>query len=313
MFIGVDSGGSKTAYVLIDENGKVIASHEGRSCHYLSVGTTKMRDVLADGVAELLRAAGAQLLDVKYGFFAIPSYGEDHSLTKTLDTIPASFMGQTPYACDNDMVAGWAGSLACEDGINIVAGTGSICYGENKGRKARCGGWGELFGDEGSGYWIARQALNIFTKMSDGRQTRGPLHAIIKEHLSLDVDLDLPSIILGQWKGDRSRIAGLAKVITEATHESDAHATDIFNRAGAELAAIVEATRQSLGFAAGERVKLSYSGGVFNAGDMILAPFEAALTSDYTLLKPRFSPVIGAALYAAKLNRTPIDAGRISD
>ncbi len=59
--------------------------------------------------------------------------------------------------CGNDMVCGWAGSLACADGINVVAGTGSICYGEYQGRSARCGGWGELFSDEGSAYWIARQ------------------------------------------------------------------------------------------------------------------------------------------------------------
>lgn len=306
MFIGVDSGGSKTAYILIDQNGKVRASHNGDTCHYLSVGTDKTRDVLAEGVKKLLAEAGVQLSHVKYGFFGIPSYGEDHKLTETLDNIPRSFMGEIPYSCDNDMVPGWAGSLACEDGINIVAGTGSICYGENVGRKARCGGWGELFGDEGSSYWVAREGLNIFTKMSDGRAERGPLYEKIKQHLKLEVDLDLPAIILGQWKGDRKRIAGLSSVIGEAARAGDGHALDIFRRAGEELAQIVEATRRSLGFAADDQVKLSYSGGLFKAGDLILEPFEAALSSKYTLLKPRFSPVIGAALYAAKLSGAPL-------
>ncbi|MBT5072819.1 MAG: N-acetylglucosamine kinase [Kordiimonadaceae bacterium] len=313
MFIGVDSGGSKTAYILINENGKVIASHNGDTCHYLSVGTDKTRDVLAEGIKKLLAQADVELSDVKYSFFGIPSYGEDHNLTETLDKIPASFMGGIPYSCDNDMVPGWAGSLACEDGINIVAGTGSICYGENKGSKARCGGWGELFGDEGSSYWIAREGLNIFTKMSDGRLSRGPLYDKIKEHLSLDVDLDLPAVVLGQWKGDRRLIAGLSLVVGDACRAGDSYASDIFNRAGRELAEIVEATRCELGFLADDPVMLSYSGGLFNAGDLILSPMKASLKSQYTLIKPRFSPVIGAALYAAKLYGSPFDVELLSD
>ena len=74
------------------------------------------------------------------------------------------------YRCGNDAVCGWAGALAGEDGINIVAGTGSIGYGEFEGRAARAGGWGELFSDEGSAHWIAREALSLFSRMSDGRR-----------------------------------------------------------------------------------------------------------------------------------------------
>ena len=74
------------------------------------------------------------------------------------------------------MVCSWAGSLACADGISVIAGTGSMAYGEYAGRQARCGGWGELIGDEGSAYWIAREGMNLFSRMSDGRAARGPLH-----------------------------------------------------------------------------------------------------------------------------------------
>ena len=73
------------------------------------------------------------------------------------------------------MICSWAGSLACEDGISVIAGTGSMAYGEYEGRSARAGGWGELIGDEGSAYWIAREGMNLFSRMSDGRAPRGPL------------------------------------------------------------------------------------------------------------------------------------------
>src|SRR5437879_13624105 len=89
------------------------------------------------------------------------------------------------------MVCGWAGALAGEDGISVVAGTGSIAYGEYEGRRARAGGWGELFGDEGSAYWIAREGLRLFSRKSDGRTPRGPLHAGMRRHFCLETEADL--------------------------------------------------------------------------------------------------------------------------
>ena len=59
-------------------------------------------------------------------------------------------------------------TICAQPRTNIVAGIGSICYGERNGAIARCGGWGELFSDEGSAYWIACRGLNLFSRMSDG-------------------------------------------------------------------------------------------------------------------------------------------------
>lgn len=58
-----------------------------------------------------------------------------------------------------------------------------MAYGEHAGRRARTGGWGQVFGDEGSAHWIAVRGLAAFSKMSDGRAARGPLHQLLREHL----------------------------------------------------------------------------------------------------------------------------------
>lgn len=312
MYIGVDGGGTKTAFALINEDGLVLAKHHEATCHYLAVGIDGMAEILSQGITSLLNDADAKLADVKYSFFGLPSYGEDQAMLKTLEQLPREILGDSPYSVGNDSICGWAGSLACQDGINIVAGTGSISYGEFDGAKARCGGWGELFGDEGSAFWIASAGLNVFTKMSDGRIKKGPLYSKLRKHLNLDHDLDLPGIILDQWQGKRHLIAGLSRVVCEACHEGDSHAAQIFNQAGHELAQIVDATRSELNIVSQEKVKLSYSGGVFNAGDLILKPMQASLKSDYILCKPRLSPVIGAALYAAKLNNMIFDESALS-
>lgn len=300
MYIGVDGGGTKTAFILIDHQGQVLAKHQEATCSYLTVGIEAERSILEHGINTLLEKSDCALSDVNFAFFGLSAYGEDQQMISVLNELPASYLDKNRYRCDNDMVCGWAGSLGCDDGINIIAGTGSISYGENMGLAARCGGWGELFSDEGSGYWIANEGLKLFTKMSDGRIARGPLHAIIKKHFSLENDLDLPGIILDKWKGQRDKIAALSTLISQAAIAGDMAAMDIFSRAGAELAEIVEATRHQLKYGDEETVKLSYSGGIFTAEYIIMEPFKAALKSNYSIIEPRFSPVIGAALYAAK-------------
>lgn len=160
------------------------------------------------------------------------------------------------------MVCGWAGSLGLEDGINLVAGTGSIAYGEHDGVSARAGGWGEVFGDEGSGYWIASRGLQAFARMSDGRAPIGPLHQLLSAHLALRHDLEICERIMGQAETARERVAALAPQIVEAASRGDVAARDILREAGHELAAVVLAIRARLGFAADKAVPLSWSGSI---------------------------------------------------
>src|SRR6185436_15466750 len=110
----------------------------------------------------------------------------------------------------------WAGSLGASDGINVISGTGSMTYGERAGTGARVGGWGELFGDEGSAYWIATRALSVFSQMSDGRLAPGPLMDVLRTHLDLSADLDLVDVVLNRWKGSRSEIAALSRQVGAA-------------------------------------------------------------------------------------------------
>lgn len=303
MYLGVDGGGTKTAFVLLDASGAVRATHEAGSSYYIQVSMDEVRRVLEEGVRAVLAKARCELSDIAFAFFGLPAHGEDRENTAALDAMPTAFLPANRYLCGNDMVCGWAGALACADGISVVGGTGSICYGEFNGTVARSGGWGELFSDEGSAYWIARAGLTLFSRMSDNRQPRGPLHYIFKKHLGLSEDIDLCSLIYNEWNQDRDRIAGLSKLVYEAARAGDEQARAIFGRAGEELAELVDATRRSLQVPPASVVPVSYSGGVFGSGEMVIEPFRKALHTlhaSYALRTPRFSPGIGAALYAAR-------------
>ena len=309
LFLGVDGGGTKTQFVLIDGDGNLLASHEGSTSYHLEVGMDGVHRVLAEGIAALFGQARIDSSAITHAFFGIPAHGEDSEAQVLLDAMPEPMLGHRRYRCGNDMVCAWAGSLGGKDGINIVAGTGSIGYGERQGKSARAGGWGEIFGDEGSAYWIAVQGLNVFTRMSDGRQPKGPLYTTFRKSFVLNADLDLCAKVMNA--PDRGRIAAMSQLVTRAAHDGDIVAVRIFDEAARELAAVVEAVRQALEFDPSAPVAVSYSGGVFNAGALILKPLERHLdgqSGSYQLQAPILTPSFGAAVYAAKLAGQPLSA-----
>ncbi|MEV4414117.1 BadF/BadG/BcrA/BcrD ATPase family protein [Catellatospora sp. NPDC049609] len=309
-FLGVDGGGTKTAFCLLRADGSVAAQTQAAGTYYFTEGVALVGRVLREGVAAVCAGAGVTPAEIGYAFFGLPAYGEVSGDVAALDAAPRDILGHDRYAVDNDMVCGWAGSLGGVDGINVISGTGSMTYGERAGRGLRVGGWGELFGDEGSAYWIAMRGLAAFSRMSDGRAPAGPLRDLLVEELHLAAELDLLDLVLNRWRGDRGKVASLSPLVARAATLGDETAARILVDAGHELALLVDTNRRRLGYAVDEQVPVSYSGGVFNA-EGVLGPFRERLVSlhqGYDLRQPLYSPVIGAALHAARLGGEPLDA-----
>ncbi len=69
----------------------------------------------------------------------------------------------------------------------LISGTGSILYYRGStGKINRIGGWGRYIGDEGSGYWIAREALYKVTKHYDKRLNANILAKVLKTEFGID-------------------------------------------------------------------------------------------------------------------------------
>jgi N-acetylglucosamine kinase-like BadF-type ATPase len=315
-FLGVDGGGSKTEFLLIDAAGQVLAAHRAGSAYYLETGIDALEAMLVNGIRATLQQAALRADEVGFSFIGLPAHGEDSALQPRLDAIATTLLPSLRHRCGNDMICGWAGALAGRDGINLVAGTGSIAYGEFAGRRARTGGWGELFSDEGSAYWIARRGMNLFSRMSDGRTARGPLYTLIRERFKLRNDLDLCAAIYGPPALPRSEIARLAPLVARAASAGDVQAQQVMAAAARELAGLVHALQEALRPPPYAPVPVSYSGGLFQLGEVILSPLRAALRGggrEYEFAAPVMLPAAGAALYAAKLCNSPLSATAIAN
>jgi N-acetylglucosamine kinase-like BadF-type ATPase len=137
----------------------------------------------------------------------------------------------------------------------------------------------------------------------------------VRRHFALQDDLDLCAAIYGKSMAQRSELAQLSKLVAEAASAGDAAARALFVEAARELADIVDAVRDQLRVPADVDLPVSYSGGVFQLRHLLLTPLEAALASrarKYRFLAARLPPDAGAALQAAKLGGTPLDAASIA-
>ena len=297
-YLGVDGGGTKTAFTLVDGSGAVLAQHLAGSSYYLQVGIESLTELLMEGIARVCPDPAV----LGFAFFGLPAFGEDSRVDPLIAQLPRQMLGHDRFTVGNDMVCGWAGSLGGGDGINIVSGTGSIAYGERLGKSARAGGWGEIFSDEGSAYWIATRGLQLFSRMSDGRSEPGPLVDALRDHFALQEDLDLCGHVMGA-AASRDSIAALSQIVALAANEGDRAAADIFRDAADELAEIVDAVARQLDFDADEDIPVSWSGGVFRSGDLVTAPFKermASMDARYRFVDPIADPTLGAALYALR-------------
>lgn len=297
-YIGIDGGGTKTEFLLADENNKILSRTLRGSASYMQIGEDSLIMLLEEGIESLVKPLQTEAEAEFYTCFGMPLYGEhrdrDRKIIKTMD----EKLGRYRIKAVNDVEAGWAGSLKMEPGINIVAGTGSIAFGKNQGgESAKAGGWSEFFSDEGSCYWLGRKAMECFSKEADGRFRKGALYEIMKEKFQLENDYDLIGILEQDYIPYRDRVASLQICLKDAAMEGDMEAVRLYEHAAHELMLIVKSVHEKLKM--GKGCKVSYSGGLFRTEDLILKPFARFLKPlDVTLVAPKQTPAEGALLLA---------------
>jgi N-acetylglucosamine kinase-like BadF-type ATPase len=132
-------------------------------------------------------------------------------------------------------------------GVALISGTGSICVGRSRdGRTMRVGGWGHLLGDEGSGFYIAVEALKLATQAADGRRGSPTLLQAAMDHWRLNSAKELINIIY-RPETTSEDVAGFATRVLDLASRHDPSAMAIADRSAAALAEHVEAVVDKLG------------------------------------------------------------------
>jgi len=230
--LGIDAGGTKTVCLLADGEGNVIGEARGGGANLQASGELEVEKVLH----HVMDAAIGDR-DVRPDAICLGIAGVDRPQdTAAVHGIMRRIGFKARVIVVNDALVALVAGAGDEEGVVIVAGTGSIAYGRDaSGRAARAGGWGYLLGDEGGGFWIGRAALTAVVRQFDGRGPVTLLTPMILEHL----DLSTPSELIHEiYYRDvhRHTIAGIAALVQRAMEQRDAIAAEILTRAGVELA-----------------------------------------------------------------------------
>jgi glucosamine kinase len=299
----VDGGGTKTASALLSSDGELITLPVAGGCNPQDNRSWEME----------LEQVMVHLISSQPGVTAVtmgmPGFGEVRELDRAVSALVTAGMGRIGVI-RNDVEMAFHGAFPEGNGLLLLAGTGSMGIAGGPSGIARVGGWGETFGDEGSGYWIGRQALGIASRELDGRLPATGFAE--KLCAALDLSLERDPLVLMGWTARqahaRSAIASLARIVDDFAADGDTRAINLLRDAARYLAEHYAAGVTKGGLAAD--APWTTAGSVFQSSIVVEAVSELIGRPPVDAALP---PIGGGLLLAARQAGWAADAAFIEN
>jgi N-acetylglucosamine kinase-like BadF-type ATPase len=257
LLLGVEGSGVKTQAVVADLHGKILGRGLGASSNQHRVGIQKACEALYVAIEAAAAQApartegeasawGSRIAAACLGLSGVDQPSDQTLITRWLQQQKVSarctVLNSSELILTGGTPEGW--------GVALISGTGSVCIGHTRdGRTARVGGWGPLLGDEGSGYQMALQALQVATQAADGRGEATPLLDAVLRYWRLSKPQQLIDFV-HRREVDSAEFADLALAVLEQAGRGDADAAKIVTHAGYALARHVDTVIAQLGMEA---------------------------------------------------------------
>jgi N-acetylglucosamine kinase-like BadF-type ATPase len=253
-YIGVDGGGTHARAVVVDEDGRELARRTGPA------GLVDPRDPgsAAAAIAQLVRTV---LLDADRPSAAalccgLAGAGRPHEREAVRIALTLEHLAER-IAVVGDAEAAMADAFPDGTGVLLVAGTGSIAWARTPdGDALRVGGWGQLLGDEGSGYDVALQGLRAVAHAADGRMPHTALSAVLLAAAGVSNPGDLIAWTAGAAK---AQVAALAPSVLSCASRGDEAALAIRGNA---VRSLVEMTAAAASRSGADPVAVALTGGL---------------------------------------------------
>lgn len=304
LYLGIDGGQTQTKALLADASGRVIGRGVGGPSNHVEApgGRERLRTgVTASATAALAQAGLGSVAEATFAAVYCGMTGEADFKTDVI----APIFRTGVLVVEHDAPAALAGATLGAPGIIVIAGTGSVVYGESAGgARARTGGWGYVFGDEGSGFGLAREAVRAAL---DALDDVGPPTTLVDALSERFGTSDLRELPMAMYNGrvTRDAVAAASRDVLAAWLAGDHVAARIVDDGLDALARRVLAVARRLEMA---DPRVCLSGGVFRApayADACGARVRRRVP-DAHLSMARLSPAAGAVLLALRAAGVPI-------
>jgi glucosamine kinase len=238
VIIGLDIGGTKTRGIRF-EDGVAVADESAGSSNVQNV----TREEAALNLADLFSRIGGG--HVSYVYAGAGGLDTDDDAAALAALIEPHVPGARITVVHDSRLLLAAGGAAT--GVAVIAGTGSAAWGRNSaGDEARAGGWGYLLGDEGSGYWLGREAVR---------------HSLRRMNQGLPVDQLTAALLAACGVDDPNRLIALfhspetgrrfwaqqARLVVDAAAAGHAPSRQLLDQAGKDLADLAAQSLRKLG------------------------------------------------------------------
>lgn len=290
-FLGIDGGGTKTAFKLIDQDGLEIAHIAKGPTNPYDVGIENAIATLKDGIHEVCNGIPYNKITA---FAGLAGFGIASDNPKILARCLSKF-GFSAFAYGSD-IENIAALSAYEQCILVIMGTGFVAYALNGTEKARVAGWGQFFDDGGCGYTLGKDAISATLSAEDGSGAPTALTGLFTHRLGQSASAHLSKF----YQGGKRYIAEFADLVFQAAESGDPIAREILESNAAFVATKIAAAMDKLPEA--DNIPVLFAGGISRQHKVLFPLIGKHLdAARCQLLHLEQEPVDGAILRAQKL------------
>lgn len=313
LVLGGDIGGTSTRILVADSAGapwgRGTAAGGNPTTHPDSAAAA-----LAEALGKALAAVDASA--VRAAVIGLAGGGAllATDVRETLARVWAEFGVRVSPSYVSDLEVAFVSGTAEPDGTVLIAGTGAAA-GAVRGRRVvrTAGGHGWLLGDEGSGFWLGREAVRATLRALDLAQPAGPLAASVLQTLAgSTLAADAPNgddtdrlrrrLVQAVNSQPPIHLASLAPLVA-AAHEHDPVAAEIADRAARLLCGTVEQIRDPA-----ESSPLVLAGSVASASTAVGARLRELVSAGFSGPVLAARDGVGGAAWLALASAEPTAA-----
>jgi N-acetylglucosamine kinase-like BadF-type ATPase len=305
-YLGVDCGSSQTRAVIVGAQSQTVAESAAGPCNPNLPDRQDSIDQLRRAIQMVLERAGIEIGSLSAALVGMAGVGGPTEMREGQGILTAAGLtGKFPIGLETDLRIALAGGLAGREGIVLIAGTGSSCYGRrDDGRSWKAGGWGPILDDGGSAYGLGHAGMCAAVRIADGRFTGSSL---LNDMLTA-LGLSEPREIVGRLHRapvlTKAEIARLAQTVLKAWQAGDIAAKRIVQQGAEQLAELVTAVAIHLELPTPD---ICWAGGLIDGStayrEIVSESIQTRLPGA-NLVAPRMSPQLGAAWLA----RQPLES-----
>ena len=287
LFLGVDGGGTKTAFAVTTKDGWIVKYFTGEASNPNDIGIEKSLAVISNGVSEALDSHHS-ITNVFCGIAGVVAGGQATYIERELK----KKFPNKKIVVKSD----YENILAMDEksDIAMISGTGSVVCVRNDEEYSFFGGWGYLFDKAGSAYDIGREA--VFEALEE--EVLCKPHTLISDLLKKQAGAStVRSLIGGLYKGGKPYIASLANIVFEAYEKGDAKAYEIIDTNAARLGELLNSAVKIHNV----RPRAVVGGGMFEHHGKIMLKHLSKYT-DVEIIIPKSPPIYGACNQSRKLS-----------